>query len=110
VFQFVREDVNEAIVIRWLPTEIRLPLLSGQENRLHRSSTPVCLDPAFLGFVHCASPKSHLIAPQGRVGQFNHDAANIFVCEEVVPRELHVIEIAVYVEKESIAAPTEKKR
>src|SRR5262249_38856440 len=30
-------------------------------------------------------------------------------CEEVVPRELHVIEIAVYVEKERIAAPTEEE-
>src|SRR5205823_14900089 len=73
------------------------------------ASTPVCLDPAFSSFVHCASPNSHLIASQSRVEQFNHDAANIFVLEEVVPRKLHVIEIAVYVEKERIAAQTEEK-
>src|SRR5947207_13696927 len=108
VFQFVREDANEAIIIRWLPVEVRLPLLSGEENRLQWPSTPVCLDPALSSFVECASPNSHLIASQSRVGQFNHDAANILVCKEVVPRELHLIEIALCVEKERIAAPPEE--
>src|SRR5215831_12567332 len=79
------------------------------ENSLHWPSTPICLDPAFPSFVHCASSNSDPIVPQGRVGQFKDDAANIFVCEENVPREMHVIEIAVYVEKEGIAAPTEEE-
>src|SRR6267143_1385088 len=109
VFQLVREHADEAIIIRWLSAEVSLPLLSNEENRLQWSGTPVCLDPAFCSFVHCASPNSHFIVPQSRVGQFNHDAANIFLLEEVVPRELHVIEIAVDVEKERIAAPTEEK-
>src|SRR5437879_1349124 len=81
----------------------------GEENRLQWPSTAVCLDPAFASFVQCPSPNSHLIASQIRVGQFNHDAANIFVDEEVVPGELHLIEIAVHVEKERIATPTEEQ-
>ena len=76
---------------------------------LHWSSTPVCLDPAFPSFVHCASPDPHFIASQFRVGKFKHDAANIFVFEEVVARELHLIEIAHRVEEERIAAPAEEK-
>src|SRR5436853_3978534 len=31
MFQFVREDANEAIIIRRLPAEVRLPLLSDEE-------------------------------------------------------------------------------
>src|SRR5882672_4983325 len=109
VFQLVREHADEAIIIRWLPAEVSLPLLSNEENRLQWSCTPICLDPAFPSFVHCASPDSHLIVPQSRIGQFNRDAANIFVCEEVVPCELHLIEITLCVEKERIATPTKEK-
>src|SRR5215510_15674662 len=29
-FQLVRENANEAIIIRWLPAEVRLPLLSRE--------------------------------------------------------------------------------
>src|SRR5262249_34367383 len=109
VLQFVREHTNEAIIICRFPAEVRLPLLSNEENGLHWSSTTICLDPAAASFVHCASPNSHLIVSQIRVRQFNYDAANILVIEEVVSRELHVVEIAVDVEKERIAAPTEEK-
>src|SRR5262245_16196042 len=109
MFQLVGEDANEATIICWLPAEVRLPLVSGEENRLQGSSTSVCLDPPFYSFVHRTSPKSHPIASQIRVRQFNHDAANIFVCEEIVPRELHFIKKAVCVEKERIAAPTKEK-
>src|SRR5207244_2439368 len=93
----------------WLPGEVLLSLLAGKENRLQWSSTAVGLHPAVASFVHCARPDSYLIAAESRVGQFNHDAANIFVFEEIVSGKLHVIEIAVHVEKERIAAPTEEK-
>src|SRR5712691_1039458 len=107
VFQLVREHADEAIIIRRLATEVCLPLLSNEENRLQWYCTPVCLDPAFLRFIHRASPDPHFISSQFRVGKFNHDAASIFVFEEVVPGELHVIEIADYVQKDRIAAPAE---
>src|SRR5439155_10653942 len=109
VFQFVREDTDEATIIHWVSAEVFRSLLAGKENRLQGSSAAVCLDPAVCSLVHCASPNSNRIGSQSRVGQFKHDAANIFVCEEVIPCELHVIEIAVYVEKERIAAPTKEK-
>src|SRR5713101_970973 len=109
VFQFVCEYADEAIIICWVPAEVFRSLFAGKENRLQGPSTAVCLDPAVHSLVHCASPNSYRIGSQSRVGEFNHDAANIFVCEEVIPCELHVIEIAVYVEKERIAAPTKEK-
>lgn len=111
VFQLVREDANETIIIRWLPVEVRLPLLSGEENRLHWSSTPVCLDPAFSSFVQCASPKSHLITPQSRDGQFKHDAANIFVGEAVVPRNCILLKRPFASKKKgSLRQPTNKRQ
>src|SRR5262249_31137463 len=84
-------------------------LLANEEHGLHWSSTTICLNPAVAGFVHCPSPNPHRIRSQSRVQQFNHDAADIFVLEEVVTGELHVIETAVHVKKEWIAAPTEEK-
>src|SRR6266850_2238138 len=109
VFQFVCEHADEAIIICWVSAEVFRSHLAGKENRLQGSSTAVCLDPAVRSLVYCASPNSYRIGSQSRVGQFKHDAANIFVCEEIIPCELHVIEIAVYVEKERIAAPTKEK-
>ena len=109
MLQFVREDTNEAIIIRWCPVEVCLLLLSGEEDGLHRSATAVCLDPAFASFLQCASPKSQHVSPESRVGQFKHDAANIFIGEEVLPRELHFVEEAVCVEEERIAAPTHEQ-
>src|SRR6266404_1926702 len=103
------EDANEALIIRRFSAEVSLSLLSDEEDRLQWSSTPIGLNPTFGSSLHRASPNSHIIASQIRVGQFNHDAANILVREEVVARELHLIEIALCVEKERIAAPTKEK-
>src|SRR6266481_4389444 len=109
VLQFVREHADEATIICRVSAEVFRSLLAGKEDRLQGSSTAVRLDPAIGALVRCASPNSYCIVSQSRVGQFKHDAANIFICEEVIPCELHVIEIAVYVEKERIAAPTKEK-
>src|SRR5215471_305059 len=39
MFQFVREDADETIIVRRLSAKVRLPLISNEENRLHWSST-----------------------------------------------------------------------
>src|SRR5713101_2778265 len=109
VFQFVRKDADETIIICWLSEEVILFLFSREEDCLQWSSTSVCLNPAFCSFVHGASPDSDLVSPEFRVGKFKRDAANILVFEEIVSSKLHVIEVAVHVEKERIAAPTEEK-
>src|SRR5215470_486804 len=58
MFQFVCENADEAIIIRWLSAEVRLPLLSNKENRLHRSSTSLDLDPTLSIFNQYATPNS----------------------------------------------------
>src|SRR6266850_7001243 len=108
VFQFMGEGTNKSIIVRRLPLEVQLPCLSWEENRLLRPCAPICLNPAFCSLVHGATPKSHLVAPKSRVGQFKDDAANILVHEEIVASELHLVEQAICVEKERIAAPTKE--
>src|SRR5262249_16128210 len=89
--------------------EVRLPLLSTKEDGHHRLTTAVCLDPTLGSFVDGASPKANRIGPQSGVGQFQRDAANVFVCEEIGSSELHLVDQAVCVEEEGIAAPTCKE-
>src|SRR5882672_8149341 len=108
VFQFMGEDTNKPIIVRRLPLEVQLPCLSWEENRLLWPCAPICLNPAFFSLVQGATPKSHLVAPKSRVGQFKHDAANILVREEIVASELHFVEQAICVEEERIAAPTKE--
>src|SRR6266480_3856260 len=50
VFQLVREHADETIIIRRLPAEVSLPLLSDEENRLQWSGASVCLDPPLPSF------------------------------------------------------------
>src|SRR5262249_12731284 len=107
-FQFVREYPDEAIIIRWLPLEVCHPLLSREEHRLQWPAAPVCLDPAFSSFVQRASPKSHHIAAQGRVGRVKHNTPPIFVRKEIVASERHLVEKPVCIEKEWVAAPTKE--
>src|SRR5712671_129850 len=83
VFQFMGEGTHEPIIVRRLPLEVQLPYLSGKENRLLWPCAPICLNPAVFSLVQGATPKSHLVAPKSRVGQFKHDAANILVREEI---------------------------
>ena len=48
--------------------------------------------------------------PRRELGYLQHDAANIFVREEIPARELgEIVERALYVEEERIAAPTGKE-
>src|SRR5436190_6229390 len=109
MFQFVREDTNKPIILRRLPLEVQLPCLSWEENRLLWPCAPICLNPAFFSLVQGATPKSHLVAPKSRIGQFKHDAAHVLVREEIVASELHFVEQAIRVEKERIAAPTKER-
>src|SRR6266850_1377568 len=102
------EGTHELIIVGRIPLEVQLPCLSGKENRLLGSCAPIGLNPAVCSLVEGAAPKSHLVAPKSRVGQFEHDAANILVREEIVASELHFVEQAICVEKERITAPTKE--
>src|SRR6266481_2007174 len=108
VFQFMGEGTDKAFVVRRLPYEVQLPCLPWEEDRLLWSCSPIRLNPAFFSLGYRATPESHLLATKSRVGQFKYDAAHILVREEIVASELHVVEQAICVEKEGIAAPTKE--
>src|ERR1700691_2410375 len=112
MFQSVRKDGNETCIVRWLPGEVSVVLLAGKKGDLVGPRPAIRLDPAPTRAVcwnQRASPQRNLFRPKKRVGHFQHDAANIFVCEEIPTRELKFVDCAQYVEEEGIAAPTGKE-
>jgi hypothetical protein len=84
VLQRVREDGDETGIVRRRCGAVRAYLLADKEDSLRRPSAPVRLDPAPTPAVQRASPKANLFRPQGRVGHLQHDAAHVFVSEEIV--------------------------
>src|SRR5580704_10172087 len=109
MFQSVRENGNETCVVRRLPGQVSVVLLAGKKGSLVGPRPAIRLDPAPTRAVcrnQRASPQPNLFRPKKRVGHFQHNAANVFVCEEIPARELKFVERAQYVEEEWIAAPS----
>src|SRR5437016_8802929 len=77
-----------------------------REGKPLASAFHPCLNPDFSSVVQRASPKSHHVGPQSRVGHFKDDTAHVLVGEEIVSSELHFVEEPVCIEKEWVAAPT----
>src|SRR3954454_2491151 len=105
MFQGVRERGDETRISRRLSTEIRRLLRTRQENGLRRPSTPVGLNPFALLTVQRTRPQSNRSVAQGRIGDFQNDAADVCVRKEIVSGELKVVQRALCVEKEWLAAP-----
>ncbi len=84
VLQRVREDGDETGIVRRRCGAVRAYLFAGKEDSLRRPSAAVRLDPAPTPAIQCASPKANLFRPQGRVRHLQHDAAHVFVSEEIV--------------------------
>ena len=102
----MREDDNETGIVRRLAGQIGLPLRADKKDRLRGQRAPVSLDPNPTRAVHRARPQADLFGSEGRVGQFQHDAAHILLDEEIVARELQIVQRALRVEEKRIAAPT----
>ena len=51
-------------------------------------------------------PEAHLRLGQRGIGDFENDAADVFIGEEIFAGELEIVEGALGVEEERIAAPT----
>ena len=111
VFQSVREDRNKTCIVRRLPGEVSVVLLTGKKGSLIGPRPAIRLDSAparAVGWNQRASPQPNLFRPKKSVGYFQRDAANIFVREEISSRELKVVERVLYVKEKRIAAPTGK--
>ena len=94
------------------PSEVGSVLLAGKEGSLVGPRAAIRLDPTPAHAVcrdQRADPQANLFPPQNRVGHFQHDAANIFVGEEIVAGELQVVQGARNVKEERLAAPTREE-
>src|ERR1700737_1996954 len=59
--------------------------------------------------VQRARPKGNLFRTKGRGGHLQHDAAHVFVSEEIVAGELQVVQGSPHVEEEGIATPAREE-
>src|SRR5215203_7420077 len=111
MLQRVGDAVHEAGVIGRLPSEVlRLLLVRDDEGDLLGMSPTVHLDPApAICRDQRSLPKTHLGGPQLSIGELQHDAAHILVGEEVLARELEVVEGTAYVVEEGIATPAREE-
>jgi hypothetical protein len=90
----MRKDRNELSIVRRFPGEVAVVVVAGEEGSLDER----------------ACPQANCCRSKNGVGDFQRDAADIFVCEEIPGGELEVVDRAEYIEEEGIAAPTGKKR
>ena len=91
------EDGNETGIVRWLAGEVGFVLLAGKKGSLVGPRPTIRLDPARTGAVcwnQRASPQADLFRPKKGVGHFQHNAAGIFVYEEIPTRKLEFVERA----------------
>src|SRR3982751_5413291 len=105
MLQGVRERRDEPGIGGRVSTEIRGLLRTRQENGLRRPSTPVGLNPFAVLTVQRTRPQSNRSVPQGGIGDFQNDAADVSVRKEIVSGELKIVQRALCVEKEWLAAP-----
>ena len=109
----MRKDRNELSIVRRFPGEVAVVVVAGEEGSLVGTGSAIRLDPAATGTVcldERACPQANCCRSKNGVGDFQRDAADIFVCEEIPGGELEVVDRAEYIEEEGIAAPTGKKR
>ena len=108
----MRKDRNELSIVRRFPGEVCVVVVAREEGSLVGTGSAIRLDPATSGAVcwdERASPQANRFRPKDGVGNFQRDAANIFVQKEIPGGELEVVDRAEYIEEEGIAAPTGKK-
>ena len=99
--------VDEASVICRLAPDVCVLLLVRDEEDGHLGSSPpfhlrpspvICRDQRSV-------PETHLAISQLAIGKLEHDAAHVGVGEEVVSRELEVVQGAACVVEEGVTAP-----
>src|SRR6202023_2491279 len=109
VLQGVREGSKETPIGRRFTSEVGISFLD-KYHRLRGSGSAFDLTPATtIIWRQRARPKANLFCPQSRVRYFKNDAAHIFVCEEIVARELQVVLRPFHVAEERVAAPAGKE-
>src|SRR5882672_1258283 len=109
MLQSVREGGKKPLIVPRFPREVGTSVLDKQDS-LRRPRSALRLDPAAAMAWHKrARPQAKLCRPQSSVGYFKSDAADVFVGEEIVTRELQVVLRAFHVAEERVATPAGKE-
>jgi hypothetical protein len=109
MLQRMAEGGNETDIVR-LPCEIGISLRAGETEKKEKLQGPraaLRLDPTPIRAVRSnqrAVPQANCFAPQGKVRNFEHDAAHILVGEEIVTGELQIVYCTPSIEEKWIAA------
>jgi hypothetical protein len=107
----VGQHVNESSVICRLAADVCVLLLVRDEEGHHLGSSP----PLDLGPVRviCRNqrsvPEAHLAVSQLAIGKLEHHAAYVGVGEEVVSRELEIVQATARVVEEGVTAPASEE-
>ena len=109
VFQLVREDGDETGIVRRLTREVGISLRADKEDGLRGQRAAIRLDPTPARPVQRAGPQANPFGSKDRVRHLQHDAAHIFVGEEIVTGELQIVQSPLRVEEEGIAAPAREE-
>src|SRR5215210_6777137 len=111
MLQHMGDALHEAGVIGRLASEVLyLLLVRSEDGDLLGMSLPLHLDPApAIRRDQRSLPKTDLGGSQLAIGKLQHDGAHILVGEEVITRELQVVEEAECVVKEGFATPAREE-
>src|SRR6185369_13991381 len=105
----MREMGDETRIVRRLGGQVGSVLLTGEEWCLLGSRAAIRLNQFPARSVQCTAPEAYAFAPQLRVGHFQHDAAHVLICKEVIAGELELVQGALHVEEEWIAPPAREE-
>src|SRR5438309_10450115 len=103
MLQSVREGSKEPPIVRRFTREVGLSVFDVQDS-LRRPRSALRLDPAAAStWRKRACPQAKLFWLQSRVGYIKHDAAHIFVSEQIAARKLKVVLRAFHVAEKGVA-------
>ena len=109
VFQRVCEDGDETGIVYRLTREVGISLPADKKDGLRGQRAAIRLDPTPARAVQRAGPQVNPSRSKDRVGHLQHDAAHVFVGEEVVTGELQIVQGPLRVEEKGIAPPAREE-
>src|SRR5262245_7215738 len=109
VLERVCEDGNEAAIVRRFARQVGLSLRSNKKDSLRGQRAAVCLNPILDRADQRTGPQANPFGRKVSVRHFQYDAAHILISEKIVASELLVVQHALHVEEERIAAPAREE-
>ncbi len=109
VFERVHKHGDELAVVGRFRDAVGGERVAGQEGGLCRPRVAIGLHPAAAGAVQGPSPNADPPWRQRDIGDFEDDAADVLIGEEVLVGELEAVQHAEHIEEEGLAPPAGEK-